>query len=443
MAVEPVAGPDPKPLSNRQFWLLVAAAVAMTILGSWLSTGSISPYGTHIDECGYRYNSDSEHFHAVFRMLEGAPEDTWNWSVVLRRILHPILAYPWVKAFGYELGGFLFNVFALVIAQLALAIAIRRYFDARASVLVTWLYATYPGFAYWVGLPYSYGFIVPGSTACLIALLWWHDRSSLKRTAIAATIIGVAALGYDLMPYFGGALILLLLAQRRWRELAVVFVILAAFALFISRGLPAIFGFPAFNTNTQVYTTVFDAWMEALYRLDGWGDLLLDVPGIFLFVFFYSNFLFLPSLFLVVLGLRFRFKVRPLVHPVALAILLATLGVFLFLNLAPPPTEKAWHIRGIWIARIYQPWFVAILLSVAATSIALRRGLARKLLVGAVLLTVVLDALTIVGPVVGSTYLYGRLTHRFYYLEGHHRNSKYVQELGARPYGFCKKTTPQ
>jgi len=113
-------------LSRRRFWLHVSLAAFAMVLGSWLSSGTLAPYGMQVgDECHYRINIDHPHFEAPFKMLEGRPEAEWNDSVVLRRILHPILAYPWVKAFGFELGGLLFNVFSHVLLPEALAMSDR------------------------------------------------------------------------------------------------------------------------------------------------------------------------------------------------------------------------------------------------------------------------------------------------------------------------------
>ena len=257
-----------------------------------------------------------------------------------------------MKTFGFELGGLLFNIFSHVLALVGLALAFRRFFDARAAVLVTWLFATYPGYAYWVGLPYSYALIVPGSIACLIALLWVHERPSLRRSVTAACVVGVVGLGYDLMPFFGGALLLLMLfAYRRWIDLALALLTLLALAHFIAKGLPAIFGFPALNSNTQAYASVVQAYADAAHRTHGWGSLLLGAPRILVSNFFFSNFVFFPALMVWLVVLR---RQRPVFHRVALSVLLSALALFLFLNLAPP-YSGAWQLRGTWMPGCSSP----------------------------------------------------------------------------------------
>lgn len=428
----------PVELSNRRFWLLIVGATAAIMLGCWLCSGTLAPYGTNdYGPCHYRVNVDHPHFRAVYDMLDGRPSADWDYSVVLRRILHPLLAFPLMKAFGFDLGGILFNVLSHGAALVCLALAIRRYFDAHAAVLVSWLLASYPGYAYWAGVPYSYAFIVPGSIACAIALLWWNDRPALGRSAITACVVGLVGCGYDLMPFFGGALLLMILLQRRWVDLVVAIVVLALWALFIARGLPAIFGFSASNTNTAIYGAIVDSYLHTPQHLDGWGSLMLDVPHVFVSNFLFSGMIFFPLLLVWSIALHLRWRIRPVIGRVALCILLSTLAVFLFLNLAPP-YHDAWPLRGTWIARLYQPWFVVVLVVVAGTSVVLRRTQRYRLWFWSVVLVAMLDALAIVGPYVRFNTLYVIANQNFYQHPMHHKNSTWLRRLGVRPYGFCK-----
>jgi hypothetical protein len=425
-------------MSPRRFWLLVGLAALVLALGAWLSSGTLAPYGTHVQgKCQYRVNIDDPHFSAPYRMLEGKPKAEWEYSVVLRRILHPILAYPWVKAFGFQVGGFLFNVFSHVLALVAIAYFFRRFYDDRAALLATWLFATYPGYAYWIGLPYSYAFIVPGCVTSAIALLWWREKPSTARSAVAANIIGLVALGYDLMPFFAGALVFLLVLHKRWRDIAISVAILVAWLAFIGKGVPAIFGFPAVNSNTQSYGAVFESYFDIHHRLSGWGQELVAVPRIFVGNFVFSGFVFFPVLLVWMLAVRTRWRMKPIVDPVAACILLATLGVFLFLN-AAPPYDNQWQLRGTWIARLYQPWFVAVLIIVASTSVALRNTKRHRLVLWSVIAIVVIDAAVIAGPFVGLTPLWAGVHQRFYQAPGHNRNTTWIKKLGRRPLGVCK-----
>ena len=426
-------------MSNRRFWWLVGGATAAIMLGCWLCSGTMAPYGgQEYGRCHYRMNIDHAQFRAVYAMLSGRPGRYWEFSVVLRRILHPLLAFPLMKAFGFDLGGLLFNILAHGAALIGLALAIRRYFDARAAVLVSWLFASYPGYAYWAGVPYSYAFIVPGSIASTIALLWWNDRPSLRRSAIAASVVGLVGLGYDVIPFFGGALLIMILLGRRWLDLVVTLGVLAAWALLIARGVPAIFGFSPANSNTQAYGVIVDSYRHALSHLDGWGALLRDVPHVLASNFLFSGMIFFPLLLVWLIALRLIWRIRPVFGPVALSILLATLAVFLFLNLAPP-YDNVWQLRGTWIARLYQPWFVAVLLVVAATSVALRDTRRYRLMFWSVVVVIAIDALAIVGPYARFNTLYVITNENFYRDGVLDQSTNWFKQLGVRPYGICKK----
>lgn len=424
---------------NQRFWLLIAGATIAIMLGCWLCSGTVAPYGTYAvsPECGYRGNGDHVQFTAVFAMIDGEPPVVWGYSVVLRRVLHPLLAYPLMKTLGFDAGGLLFNILLHGAAMIGFALALRRFFDARAAVLACWLFATYPGYAYWAGLPYSYALIVPGSIACTIGLLWWHDRPSLARTAIAASIVGFVGTGYDLLPYFGGALLILIVLRRRWRDLPVALGVLLAWAMFISVGIGAIYGFPARNNNTQTYGNIVDAWLHFWQHTDGWGSLLLGAPRVFISNFFFSAGIFLPILFLGIVAHHLRYRVRPVIGPVALSILLATFGVWAFLNLAPP-YGGLWQLRGTWIARLYQPWFVGILLVVAAASVALRETPRYKLLVGGVIACCLAGSLAIAGPYVRVFIAYKAVHQNFYQDWSLRKNKIWMKKWGVRPYGVCK-----
>lgn len=434
------------PRERNRFWLHVAGATATIMLGCWLCSGTVAPYGTYdYGDCHYRMNGDHYQFTAVYAMLDGEPSVTWGYSVVLRRILHPLLAFPLIKLFGFDAGAIIFNILLHGASMIAVALAFRRFFDARAAVLTCWLLATYPGYAYWAGVPYSYAMIVPGSIACTIGLLWWNDRPTVLRSVIAACIVGFVGLGYDLMPYFGGALLLLILYKRRWLDLPVALVVLGGWALFVAVGIPTLFGFSATNTNTQSYGVIVKTWLHFWQHTDGWLALLRDVPHIFISNFFFSAGIFLPILFLLILAHHVRYRVRPIVGPVALAILLAVFGVFLFLNLAPPYVNTAppyfndWQLRGTWIARLYQPWFVVVLLVVAAASVALRETPRYKLLVRSVVVCCVAGWLAIAGPYIHFLPAYKAVHHNFYQAFAHRRSSFWMfKKLGVRPYGFCK-----
>jgi len=90
---------------------------------------------------------------------------------VLRRILYPLLAYPFMKVLGFGAGGLVANVLLAVGSLLVFWPALRRRTGSKAPPALLALLATYPGWMYWAGLPYSYAIIVPLCLLCMI-LLW-------------------------------------------------------------------------------------------------------------------------------------------------------------------------------------------------------------------------------------------------------------------------------
>ena len=70
--------------------LWLSTACLLLSLGVWANTGTLAPYGATLDKplvsdpCKYLLNIDHFHFKAAFLMLDGAPRDQWEFSVVLR-----------------------------------------------------------------------------------------------------------------------------------------------------------------------------------------------------------------------------------------------------------------------------------------------------------------------------------------------------------------------
>src|SRR5207248_144351 len=83
--------------------------------------------------------------------------------------------------------------------------------------------------------------------------------------------------------------------------------------------------------------------------------------------------LFLPAMFLIALIVNRATGWRVPMGPAVRWVLLTALGLFFFINLAPP--YKGWQFRGVGVSRIYQPVFAAMLVHVLAVteSIARRR----------------------------------------------------------------------
>jgi hypothetical protein len=412
-----------------RYRLHAAAASAVLICAIWLSSGTLSPYSANfvplvIEPCHYLVNIDHPHHTAPFYLLAGAPPKYWAFSVVLRRMLYPVLAYPFVRAFGFLVGGLLCNVFITLAALFAFGQFTRRHFGERAAIAVIWLVATYPGITYWAGLPYAYAAIVPASLLAAMCLYAIDRAERVREVVLAAMALGLIFLAYDLIPFFVPAMVLVLLARRKplW---AVPAVITALVPALIVAGLLSWLDIAAVNSNTATYATIVNAYLHPeVGRL--WLGYLARLPLVLAANFFDSNFFFLPLLAVVALLLC-----RGCIGRVEGAILLSVMAVFLVNNAAPP--YYGWQLRGYWIARLYQPLFVALLLCIAR---AVRDAPRQKLMRAAIVVTVIANAAVGFGPVMRNPLAF-YLDYRFY---RHAEPSTFAELLaiyGRRPLGLC------
>ncbi len=431
---------------RRRDLLLLAGAALLLALEIWVSTGTLAPGAATLEHpyvdgpCRYLMNIDHFHFKATFLMLDGAPREQWEFSVVLRRLLYPLLAYPFMKIFGFGGGGLVTNVLFSAAAVAIFWVFLQRRNGGRVPVALLALLATYPGWIYWGGLPYSYAAIVPASLLCMV-LLWRVEALVGWRPALLAGLsLGVLFTAYDLLPFFGAAALLLLLWRRRWLELLVLAVAQVIPPLLVNQLLARVYKVPFRNANTEAYYHIVRSYLPP-YDWAGWGHQLALLPRVFLDTYLFSNFLFVPLLFLagVVIARwlpRGPEKAR-LLQPAETAVLATALLLFLFNNAAPP--YPGWQLRGIWIARLYQPVLpamLAVLAALYARAASLPERM-RRLASAALLLTVAVDAFVIFGPVLGAAELSAQIHYRFY---RHAQAPVYAENLrkfGARPVGFC------
>lgn len=401
----------------------------------WLASGTLAPYAqlttpVVTEPCHYLLNVDHEKNIAVTLLLEGAERSRWASSPVLRRVLYPLLAYPFTRIGGHLAGGLLFNIVMTVAAMLLFGRFVERRYGLRAAIAVTWLLATYPGITYWAGLPYAYAAIVPVS---LLAAMLLYRIDSAERTidvALAGLALGVLMLAYDLAPFFLPAAMLLLTRRRKWMWAMLVAMLAmlpsAIVALLLSRA-----GVNLVNENTQGYLRVLMAYRHPGIRnpgLGAWFAYLKQLPSVFAANYLFSNFVFLPLLAIV----AFIAARKKSIGRVEGAILLAMFAVFLFNNAAPP--YYGWQLRGDWIARLYQPVFVALLLCVA------RAVNAHRAMVVAIVITVIANATVAFGPILKNPIAFA-IDHRFYRHAPPEMFAENLAFYGRRPLGVC--ATPE
>lgn len=423
------------PRPRRSWWWALASLVM--IAGMWLCSGTMSIYaansagGAPHGPCQYAVNLDHQHFEAAFWMLDGDPPAKWGFSLVLRRILYPLLAYPFMAGRGVMEGGFLANLLLAILALYSWALFLERRVGRRGGLWGTWLLALYPGLAYWGGLPYSYAIIVPASLWGFMLLCRLDQARTPAGLLWPCLGLGALALGYDLLPFFAPAA--LGLAWWRTRRLAWCGLGLAALAaptvalLLLLEAL----GVPARSQNAAQPLAILHSYLHP-GDLAAWGRLLLQAPEILLNNLLAGNFYVLPLLFLALLGLNLR-RGGPRLEAPETALLLGLLLVFLFNNLAPPhgfPT-----FRGVHVARFYQPALAVLIYYVARV---VQRGQARAWATGLCGLALLANAALISGPALGLSTA-SEVYWRFYrHAPRADQLDRFLERHGRRPMGFCK-----
>lgn len=432
------AAPGPGP--GRWRWHL-AGATLLFLAGLYCNTGTLAPYAIttfpHRDAAtGYLYNPDHGHFRALFDFVDGAERDRWDGAIMLRRILYPVAAWPFMKLAGFEVGGALASLFFNVAAFLLGGWLLRRRIGERGAVFALWLLALYPGAAYWGGLPYAYSTIAPLSLLLLLGLAELTEARGVKFAALAVGM-GVAFLAYDFAAFFLPATLLALAWRRRFGAAAGAMVLmLLPFMLWLwllARG----FDQSLLNSNTVSYRAILDSYLQpgglaaAGARLPGAIE-----PG--LGIFFGSNFLFLPGLFLLLVAVN-PLTARVRLEAAETALFLTALAIFLFNHLAP--AYGGWQMRGTWIARIYQPVFPVFILFAARwwQHLPPLRRPAQVLLGTALAAVMAGNALIVFGPILNNPL---RVSETAYYRFYNHNENHWVyvdhclREFGRHPLGF-------
>lgn len=324
-------------------------------IGWYLNTGTLAPYAATSKlsifekNSGLLVNIDHEGHMDVMEMLEGNT-DGWQESVVLRRPLHAWICFPLNRLLDYAYSGSIVNLFLYLLASLWLWIEIANKDGNRTGLYCLALLCTYPGFTYWAGLPYCYGIIAPGSILCYLIQNRISENLPTYLIASYSFIGGIVFLGYDLYAIFLPSFILSLLINGLWQRIFIVApctIIPLSIYLYWLRSS----GIPLENSNSEVYRIILQAYVNHGIALPDFEFLRQLLSSLL-----WSNFLFLPIGFIFTIsftGFRFiRFS--------DLSLILATSGLFFFLNLAPQ--YDGWQMRGDYMNRLYQPAFVAMII---------------------------------------------------------------------------------
>ena len=433
------------PLTPRpsQWGAHLIGATGLFLVGLYFSTGALTPYAIttnpHVAKAsGYLYNPDHIHFQALFNFVDGRDRSTWDNALLLRRILYNVLAYPFMKAAGWEVGGTLASITFNVIAFIIFVRALRRRVGERGAVFAAWTLALYPGAAYWAGLPYLYALIVPGCLLLMLVLISLAEDSGWRPVIIGSLFMGVANLGYEFFLFFLPASLLLLAWRRRWIAVLVSAGLQLAPVVAWALVLRDHFGQNLTNSNSSSFGAIAGSYLH-IHDFARWHQIVQAAPDLGLDLFFGANFIFLPALFLLVIALNaITSMIRP--HPAEVALLAAGLAFFLFDNLAPDYIAP-WQMRGSWVGRLYQPVFPALVLFCARWYQHLPpvgRGL-RFTIRTVCGLAATGNALVVFGPILMNPL---RLSETaFYRFYDHANHISYESNLnihGRRPLGFLR-----
>jgi hypothetical protein len=420
--------------ANRFILALIAGGLVI-LLGVWCSSGTLAPYAATLEKpridkpCNYLLNSDHVHFEATFLMLDGAPREQWEFSIYLRRILFPLFAFPFMKAFGFLTGGVVASALVQLAAYAMFVLHVRKRAGDAAGYAAIALVALYPGTYYWAGLPYNHAVIAPLSMVGVLLLREIERAGAIRRIAMTSLLLGVTFLGYDLMPLFAPPAVMILLLRKKFVATPLAAALLVLPTLLTNQFLTWKFGVPFRNGNTQPYFDMLNAYLHPSNTRV--GEMLTRVPLDLAQTFVFSNFWFLPAMFLVCFVENTLSK-RIRMLSTERWLLLTTLGLFLFINFTPP--YRGWQFRGSGVARIYQPAFAAMILFTARWFAAAWSS--RRWTVAALATASLANALVIFGPV-----LHVRLADHVYFSFYRHATRPVLSEnlvrFGRRPLGFC------
>jgi hypothetical protein len=336
-----------------------------------------------------------------------------------------------MKAAGFVAGGFIASALINVAALIVLASFLRKRWGDRAAVVGVWLLAVYPGVTYWGALPYANATIVPASLGLFMLLVRLDEQSDLRAVAWNCLAMTLLFTAYDLLPYFGVATIVMLARRRRWRAIPIAAVCLVSGPALVSIILSKIAHVPWSNANTDHYGAMLRAYLHPP-AIGVWLRGVVALPVVLGQVFFFSNLIFLPTLFLLLLLI-----VRAGLSAVEGTLFAVIALVFLFNNLAPPYPET-YEMRGDYIPRIYQPLVGALIFYCARVIGALDTPDRAKAAIvkGALVLALAANASVAFGPIARVPWA-GRVYQRFYvhsFLETMDIN---LARYGRRPLGFC------
>lgn len=412
---------------------------ALVTLSMWLASGTLLPYAATLPNpiveptCGYLMNWDNGEFEQIFYFLRGDPPEAWSGTTVLRRILFPVLAYYPMQVFGFVVGGFLTSLLIHLFAGNIFLKFLSPTLHPRSQIFLAIAMGTYPGVAYFGPSPYSYSFIVPFSLLAFLIMICLDRANTVASSAGWGLVIGILCLGYDLTAYVLPIGCIVLASRKRYLDAMIYSGACLIAPVLWMIVLNRYFSVAILNANTVIYNSLLNAYIHP-ERIDigAWLSLLGKVPSVFVHNFLFSSFLILPTAALVGIVQK-RYFEKPLFTRVEGVWLGVILFVWLFNNAAPP--YPGFQLRGVYIARLYEPAFVVLLLF-CARSVCVVPAVTRVV----IWFGVVIGQISIsIGPWLGLEQWSADVYSNFYQHSSRHILAENIRTYGKYPIGTCPK----
>jgi hypothetical protein len=286
---------------------------------------------------------------------------------------------------------------------------------------------------YWIGSPFAQVMIVP--CCCWIYMIMWRmqETESLKKHILYLSVISILFTAYDLFAFFYPAILLIYVRRRQWKEIILSLPIMILPQVLIICWLKTSGATELKSENSGLYLSILQSYLH-IGDVPAWLSLVAEAPKVFFHNYFDSNFLFLPLCFLVAVIYGYATGFR--LNRIEGSILFFALAIFLFNNLAPA-YEGGFPMRGEWIARIYQPVFIVMMMYMVRLSARLSdlRTIRAKLFAGLLVLCAGFNLAINTGGVFKSPLTEWAWAH-FYQHAPPHTMTENLAKFGVRPVGF-------
>ena len=267
--------------------------------------------------------------------------------------------------------------------------------------------------------------------------MWKMSQAdSLKKHIKYLMIIAVLFTAYDLFIFFYPAILLIYLKHKQWKKMLVSVPIMFIPQILIVLWFRCYDVIELKSENSGLYFDIITSYFK-VDDFSNWFRIMAEVPGYLLSNYLDSNFLFLPLLFsvFVIWGL---FK-NILLNEIERSVLLFALIVFLITNMAPYQFADV-QLRGEWIARLYQPIFIVMLMYIIrfSSQIFNNKSSQSKYCIALIAACVCFNLAINIGGVFGSK-LTQRAWYRFYMHSPQNTMTENLKQFGVKLIDFQAK----